>query len=69
MKSLGNILHEWRNDIMAGISYSAIASWFKYAFQHFVDIGWTVTAALAVMIANHYGKKYLIPWISKKFKI
>jgi hypothetical protein len=69
MKTLGNILHEWRNDIMAGISYSVIASWFKYAFQHFADIGWTVTAALAVMLANHYGKKYLIPWINKIFKI
>ncbi len=69
MKSIRHIFHEWGSDIMTGISYSAIATWLKYAFQHFVDIGWTVTAALAVMLANHYAKKYLIPWIYRKFKI
>ena len=60
---------EWRNDIIAGISFSGFATWLKYVFHHFIDIGWTAAAALAVMLVNHYGKKYLIPWLSKKFKI
>ncbi len=69
MDKLKSLIDEWGKDLLAGLSFSGLSSWLKYAFQHFVDIGWTVTAALAVMIANHCGKKYLIPWISKKFKI
>jgi hypothetical protein len=67
------ILIEWKNDILAGISFSSVATWLKYALQHFIDIGWTVTAALAVMLATHYGKKYLIPasdrLIKRVFKV
>jgi hypothetical protein len=61
-----HLLSKWGSDILAGISYSGIASAIKYFTQHFVDLGWTVTAAILVMLANHYGKKYLIPWIDSK---
>lgn len=59
---------EWRNDIIAGISFSGAATWIKYVTQHFIDIGWTAAAALTVMLVNHYGKKYLIPWLDGLFK-
>jgi hypothetical protein len=68
MERLKEVLFNWKDDILAGLSYSAIASWFKYVLHHFIDIGWTVMAALAVMLATHYGKKYLSPWIDKLFK-
>lgn len=69
MNKFKNIISKWGDDVVAGVGYSSLASWFKYVFHHFIDIGWTVTAAIAVMLATHYGKKYLIPWLDKKFKL
>jgi hypothetical protein len=56
IKSLSD---EWGKDILAGVGFSSFATWFKYVYHHFIDIGWTVMAALAVMVATHYGKKIL----------
>lgn len=69
LKTIWETLIEWRDDIIAGVGFSGLASWLKYVFHHFIDIGWTCMAALAVILVNHYGKKLLIPRLDKFFKI
>jgi hypothetical protein len=52
-------LSNWSPDMLQGISWGGVASFVKYMLEHFVDLGWTVTAMAVTTVAHHYLKKWL----------
>lgn len=68
IEKIKNLANEWGKDFLAGVGFSSFATWLKYVYQHFIDIGWTALAAIAVMVVTHYGKKILNK-IDKRFKL
>lgn len=68
LKTSKEKIHDWGDDILAGFSFSGLASLLKYVTQHFIDVGWTVTAAVFVMLATHFTKKVIVPKLDRVYK-